>query len=148
MCDLDGVVSLTPIDDLLLNCYSKWKTAYVAKLKADVLKVNEKILEYYVCSFIRDRIKENTNNLEEILKKWKKKTTIDMYNVDEENKIYTEKYEVTLEDISNIYNGTSVKRLVEYKATLEESENRIKSLQNELDNLDDICLGRIREIYA
>ena len=71
-----------------------------------------------------------------------------MYNVDDKNKIYTEKYEVTLEDISNIYNGTSVKRLVEYKSTLEESENRIKSLQNELDNLDDICLGRIREIYA
>ena len=148
MCDLNGVVSLTPIDDLLLNCYSKWKMAYVAKLKADVLKVNEKILEYHICSFIRDRIKENTNNLEEILKKWKKKTTIDLYNVDDNNKIFTEKYEVTVEDISNIYNGTSVKRLVEYRATLEESESRIKSLQNELDNLDEICLGRVKEIHA
>ena len=148
MSDLRGTVHQTPIDDLLLNCYSHWKKAYLNKLKNDVLKLNDKIIEYYICSFIRDQIKNKVNNLDEILKSWKKDTSINIFNVDDENKIQKIKYVIKEENIINIYNNTSVKRLVEYKSTLNESLNKIKNLQNELDNLDEICINRVREIYA
>lgn len=148
MSDLQGTVHQTPIDDLLLNCYNHWKQAYLEKLKNDVLKINDKVIEYYICSFIRDQIKNKVNNLEEILKAWKKNTSVDIYRVNEENKIITEKYIIKEEDIIDIYNNTSVKRLVEYKSTLDESLTRIKELQNDLDHFDEICLNRVREIYA
>ncbi len=148
MSDLHGSVHQTPIDDLLLNCYNHWKQAYLEKLKNDVLKINDKVIEYYICSFIRDQIKNKVNNLEEILKAWKKNTSVDIYRVNEENKIITEKYIIKEEDIIDIYNNTSVKRLVEYKATLDESNERIKNLQDELTNFDTICLNRVKEIYA
>lgn len=148
MSDLHGAVHQTPIDDLLLNCYNHWKQAYLEKLKNDVIKINDKIIEYYICSFIRDQIKNKVNNLEEILKAWKKDTSVDIFQVNEENKINKIKYIIKEEDIVDIYNNTSVKRLVEYKATLDESLDKIKSIQNELTNFDSICLNRVREIYA
>lgn len=146
-CNLDGVVHQTSIDELLLNCFHHWKKAYRKKIVGDVLKVNEAVLEYFICSFIRDKFSEKLNSIEDILKLWDSKTAVDFYEVEEEtNKIITKKYVITEEDIKKIYYGSSIRKLVEFKKTLTDCQKRIEVLQKELNEIDENSVKRIIDI--
>ena len=148
-CDLHGVVHQTGIDELLINCFSRWKEAYNTKLRGDVESLNTRFLEYEICSFIRDKInKDNINNLDDILKLWGKGKRIEFVHVDNENKIQTHPYEITEDDIKKIYSETPIRKLVEYKTNYDDLTEKVKKLQDELNNIDKRSIERIEEIVS
>lgn len=147
-CNLEGRVFQTSIDTLLLNCFIHWKEAYRKKLISDILSLNSKILEYHVCSFIRDQVKLNVTSLNDILLAWNKlkKNKIKFYSVNENNIITEIDYVITVDDFTKIYNSKPIKSLVEFKATIDECENRKKEFQDCLSNIDTHAVKRIDEI--
>ena len=147
-CNLQGVVRQTSVDQLLLNAYNHWKEAYRRKLFGDVQKTNDSVVEYAVCTFIRGCLDANINRVEDILGRLKPSDReVEVFEVDSNsNQIQKVPYQLTDKDFENIYRETPIRRLVEYKKTLDSSYERIDALQKEINEIDINSMRRIDDI--
>lgn len=145
-CNLDGAVELTSIDDQLLNCFYSWKNAFLNKLRGTVDVINKKIIECFICSFIKDKVNNNVNNIDDILPAWNPKSVVTIYTIDDENNISEKKYEPTHDDIREIYNRTPIRRLIEWKTSVDEYVSEIENVKNEILNFDSTAITRVEKI--
>ena len=148
-CNLSGDVQQVSIDQILLNCFHYWKNAYCEKIYGDILILNDRLIEYVICSFLQKILKnekKTVHRLEDVLALWENQK-IKIFDIDRKNrKICDKEFEVKETHLIQIYNKSPIRRLIEYKTSYDSILDRKQKLEKELQNIDLNAKNRVSQI--
>lgn len=125
---LDGKVELLGIDALLLNSYTKWVSAYLAKLTHDLAKLNQKLLELNIILEIRKILEANPT----------------VKSISDIIKLNTSKY--TSRDIEEVCSKYRIKTLIEAHIDIPSVILDITAITNDIANINTIALARVKAL--
>lgn len=145
-CNLSGQVNQLGIDDILINCFNKWKEASLNKLISDIDKLNKKIIANTICSEIRKVLitYKSILSVDDLIKHFPKNLniTITVYN----KSWKSVKYSVSEQEIRDTCKNNSIQRLIEYKSIDKELEKSFNITKNVIDHHDLYAIKRVQEI--
>lgn len=145
-CDLGGTVKQLPIDDILLNCYEKWKAAALKKLHNDVMITNNRIVENFICYEIKNILHKQSKvmSVSDIIKYFDFKKEISL-TIDDNGWKKTNVV-VTEELVKTVCSSASIRKLVEYKSNEKILNAEFAEIKEKIENHDSICINRIKNI--
>ena len=139
-------VDLFGIDKILLNNYNYYKkTVYNHYLKR-FESLNDKYFENIIILKIKNIFnKHNIKTVNDVLKYYNFDASIvklETFDIDQ-NKYISYNRQVTKEDIENIINSHSIKKLIEVNINLNNISSDINHCKSKINNLDDDCFKLI-----
>lgn len=147
-CNLDGVVKQYSIDNILINCFNKWRTASINKLINDVQIVNSKIINNRICTEIRNIIHTHptVKSIDELigLFNFSITQTINQYDLDSNSWIASE-IRLTDSDVRNVCTTVNIQKLIEYKSIEEKLFEEFNKIKNNIDNYDNYIIHVLKE---
>lgn len=147
-CNLDGVVKQYSIDNILINCFNKWRTASINKLINDVQIVNSKIINNRICTEIRNIIHTHptVKSIDELigLFNFSITQTINQYDLDS-NSWVTSEIRLTDSDVRNVCTTVNIQKLIEYKSIEEKLFEEFNKIKNNIDNYDNYIIHVLKE---
>lgn len=126
----DGTVLQKGIDEILLNCFNKWKTAYLAKITKDLNLLNTKLDEFNIILVIRGILTANPNV----------KLIKDICNLN------TSQY--SNDEIERVCSKHRIKTLIEAHVDIPALQKTIVDTQNEIQNIDIFTIKRIETLLG
>jgi len=155
VCNNDGIVKTSGIDELLLNNYEAWKYAVLLKKIADYDKLNNRRFEYVVIQIIRNIFEEiKATSVSQIIKKFNEyrekagnKISIELESYDLEKSIwFKEDKEITEKDVSEICTKRNIKNLIETIIDTQKVDHELITAKNSINNVDRDCLKYTRDL--
>lgn len=147
-CNLDGVVKQYSIDNILINCFNKWRTASINKLINDVQIVNSKIINNRICTEIRNIIHTHptVKSIDELigLFNFSITQTINQYNLDSNSWVASE-IRLTDNDVRNVCTTVNIQKLIEYKSIEEKLFEEFNKIKHNIDNYDNYIIHVLKE---
>ncbi len=132
--DLDKVVSVTPIDEMLLLTYERFKEANRVMLQYKIDKNAESLVEYSYLKLIREP-------LADILKEGS-------INTDFENKLgrISDESKLPIEIIKELFSKYNIRKLLTFELDEQEIINKNIELTATLNNLESFVLTQYQEV--
>jgi hypothetical protein len=121
-------VQLIGVDALLLNSYTKWVAAYLAKLNHDLVKLNQKLLELNIILEIRKILEANPT----------------VKSINDIVILNTSKY--TSKDIEEVCSKYRIKTLIEAHIDIPGVLAEITTVTNDITNINTIALARVKAL--
>ncbi len=155
VCDNDGIVNTTGIDDLLLNNYQAWKYAVLLKKAAEYEKLNNRKFEYVIVQIIRNIFEEiKATSLDQIIKRFKEyqlknggQIAIEIESYDVDKSIwYKQDKEITEKEITEICTKRNIRNLIETIIDTNKIDLELVSAKNAINNVDRDCMKYTRDL--
>ena len=147
-CNLDGVVKQYSIDNILINCFNKWRTASINKLINDVQIINSKIVNNRICTEIRNVIHTHPTikSIDELISLFNFDIiqTINQYDLDSNSWIVSG-IKLTDNDVKNVCTTVNIQKLIEYKSIEEKLLEEFNKIKNNIDNYDNYIIHVLKE---
>lgn len=127
---IDGTIVQKGIDEILINTFNMWKSAYLAKITKDLSLLNIKLDEFNIILIVRSILAANPNV----------KLIKDICNLN------TSQY--SNEEIERVCSKYRIKTLIEAHIDIIGLQKSITDTQYELQNIDQFAINRIKSILG
>ena len=147
-CNLDGVVKQYSIDNILINCFNKWRVASINKLINDVQIINSKIINNKICTEIRNIIHKHPTlkSVDELINLFDFSVTQVVQVFDAESNMWTcQDIKITNDDVKNVCQNVNIQKLIEYKSIEEKLIEEFNKIKHNIDNYDQFVISVLKE---
>lgn len=146
--DEEGNVSIQSIDQVLINNYYAWMNAVQNYNIDNFNKTTSSKFDYTLISQISQLIKKyNINNEDEIIEKYKTEfsdsSTINIEYYDLERGFYTYQRIIENNDIKNVINRYSIKKLININIDINEIDDKIMKWKKVINNIQQDCFNKL-----
>lgn len=133
----DDTVKLMSIDELLINSYYNWATAWKHKLRNDKSLLEEKLKEIEIVKVVREIIEKQPS-----IKKTQE--ILDYF----QNNYDTTKYSFGVSSMEEVINKYTIKKLVEYSTDKTRYNNELIEIKKQLKSLKQSTVDKINSYIS
>lgn len=148
--DDNGRLKIYGIDDILIRNYSYWRTAILRKRWLDCVDAIDNKFKNLVTEVIKDIfLRHNCKLVDDVINIYNQEhpnlinVPLDYFNQDTNSwNIYNKS--ITNEDINEVCDSKSIRKLIQTKVDIQNLENKITECKTEISNTDNYCYQFIK----